>query len=88
MRRCLYPGPFPMESLPDWNSQRPEPTAGYRQNLVKTMQFFKPTLSVGRPQHFHRLSVTRPLLALPIIHGLLWKLRHLTAKTCVPGMTV
>lgn len=39
----------------------------------------------ARPVHFHRVSVTIPLLTLPMIHGLLLELRHLTAKTSFLG---
>ena len=39
----------------------------------------------ARPVHFHRVSVTTPLLTLPMIHGLLLELRHLTAKTSFLG---
>ena len=44
--------------------------------------------SLGKLKHFHRGSVIIPLLRLAKIHGLLLKLRHLTAKISFPGVTV
>ena len=41
-----------------------------------------------RLKHLHRVSVTKPLLTLPISHGLLRPFRHLTARTSLPGLTI